>query len=193
MFVNISAIAPLRLLGVSLLVLGTISSQLVAADPASMLAVGKKAPDFSLKTLADKTVQLSEVAKEGPVVVVVLRGYPGYQCPICSRQVGGLISSAEKFSQKKANVILVYPGPAENLDRYAQEFIGSKEFPANFHFVLDPGYTFTNAYDLRWEAPRETAFPATLVLDRDLSIRYSLVSQTHGGRADVADVIAAIP
>jgi len=42
-------------------------------------AEGTKAPDFSLKSLAGKTVRLSTLTKQGPVALVVLRGYPGYQ------------------------------------------------------------------------------------------------------------------
>jgi len=47
----------------------------------------RKGPDFKLSTPEGKTVQLSEVEAKGPVVLVVLRGYPGYQCPYCNRQV----------------------------------------------------------------------------------------------------------
>ncbi len=30
--------------------------------------------------------------------------------------------------------------------------------------MLDPGFTFTNAYGLRWNAPHETAYPTTIVM-----------------------------
>ncbi len=52
--------------------------------------VGDKAGDFMLTTLDRKPVQLSKQLAHGPVVLVVLRGWPGYQCPICTRQVGQL-------------------------------------------------------------------------------------------------------
>ena len=44
--------------------------------------VGDKAPDFTLRSLDDKTVRLSELTAKGNVVLFVLRGWPGYQCPI---------------------------------------------------------------------------------------------------------------
>ncbi|HEY3915709.1 MAG TPA: hypothetical protein VGN61_14575, partial [Verrucomicrobiae bacterium] len=40
---------------------------------------GDKAPDFALKTLDDQTVRLSELTANSNVVLVVLRGWPGYQ------------------------------------------------------------------------------------------------------------------
>lgn len=59
----------------------------------------------------EKTAKLSELTKTGPVVLVVLRGYPGYQCPICTRQVADLRRNADEFAKLGAKVVLVYPGP----------------------------------------------------------------------------------
>lgn len=41
--------------------------------------VGGKAADFTLMDLEENKVTLSKLIKEGPVALVVLRGYPGYQ------------------------------------------------------------------------------------------------------------------
>jgi peroxiredoxin Q/BCP len=62
-------------------------------------------------------------------------------------------------------VLLVYPGPAKELESHAKEFARSKKLPANFHFVVDPDYKFTKAYDLHWDAPKETAYPSTFVVE----------------------------
>ena len=77
--------------------------------------VGDKAPDFALKTLDDQTVRLSDLTAKGNVVLVVLRGWPGYQCPVCTKQVQDYIGSASGFAEAKARVIMVYPGPADDL------------------------------------------------------------------------------
>ena len=83
-------------------------------------SVGDDAPDFALPALDGRTVRLSELTHSGPVVVVVLRGFPGYQCPICSRQVAGLIGARQEIADRKANVVLVYPGDVKNLDAKAK-------------------------------------------------------------------------
>jgi alkyl hydroperoxide reductase subunit AhpC len=57
---------------------------------------------------------------------------------------------------------------------------------------LDPDYTFTLRYGLRWDAPRETAYPSTFVIDRGGVVRFALVSRTHDGRAPAADVLAVL-
>jgi len=88
--------------------------------------------------------------------------------------------------------VLVYPGPARNLIARAGEFSGSKGLPKNFTFLLDPDYKVTNLYGLRWNAPRETAYPSTFVLDRQRTVHFVRISKTHGGRPRTAEVVAAV-
>jgi len=155
-------------------------------------AVGETAKDFSLIAVDGEKVELSRLTKEGPVVLIVLRGFPGYQCPVCNLQVGQFLASAEKLKAAKANVVLVYPGPAEGLKEHAHEFIRGKTLPKNFYLTLDPDYTFTNDYRLRWEAKNETAYPSTFVIDANGKITFAKVSKTHGGRASVEEVLKTL-
>jgi len=99
------------------------------------------------------------------VVLVVLRGYPGYQCPFCNRQVQDFIQKSQGFADAGARVVLVYPGPAQDLGAKANEFLSDKKLPGNIELLLDPGYDFTNMYGLRWDAPHETAYPSTFLID----------------------------
>jgi peroxiredoxin len=156
-------------------------------------AEGAAAPNFSLKTLGGQTVELAALTSERPVVLLVLRGWPGYQCPLCTKQVHEFVAQAAAFKARGAQVLMVYPGPAEQLVAHAQEFIADKAWPAEFLFVIDPDYTFTNAYALRWSAPKETAYPSAFVIDRGGRIRFAKVSKTHGGRVSVEQALAALP
>ncbi len=153
--------------------------------------VGEEAKDFELGVLGGKTAKLSDLAKDGPVVLVVLRGYPGYQCPICSRQVKELVGKASDFKTAGAKVVFVYPGPSDKLQEHAKEFTKGQEFPENFTFLIDPDYTFTNAYGLRWDARAETAYPSTFVMNKDRKVTFAKVSTTHGGRTTAAEVVKA--
>lgn len=151
--------------------------------------VGDVAPDFSLDRVGGEPVTLSELAAEGPVVMLVLRGYPGYQCPICSRQVADYINHADAFDQHDATVLMIYPGPAENLEQRAEQFIADADLPDHFVFVIDPGYRFTNQYGLRWDQPKETAYPSTFVINRDRGIEHAHISRTHGNRTAASDIL----
>jgi peroxiredoxin Q/BCP len=153
---------------------------------------GSEAPGFALKSIAGDSVRLNTLTAEGPVVLVVLRGFPGYQCPLCTRQVNEFAGRAKDFAAKGARVVMVYPGPAEKLQAKANEFLANKDWPADFVFLLDPDYTFTKAYGLRWDAPKETAYPATFIIQRDGKVTYAKVSQTHGGRTTAQEVLSKL-
>lgn len=162
------------------------------APMAPMLAAGDKAPDFTLARLDGKKVQLSALTKTGPVVVLMLRGWVGYQCPICNRQVGDFISHAKELEAAGANVALIYPGTADTVQAKAEDFVTGKTIPANMYFVVDPDLQTVNAYHLRWDAPNETAYPSTFLVDTAGVIRFAKVSRSHGDRSSAADVLAEI-
>lgn len=175
------------------------------AEPADVVAAVRKlvgppvegqiVDDFSLPNLNGESVKLSEQLRRGPVVWVMLRGFPGYQCPICSRQVGQLVSVADELKAAGASVVMVYPGPTAletSLEKRASEFVGQTQLPDHFHFLVDQDYHVTDLYGLRWDAPRETAYPTTLVLNSDGKVVFSQVSKTHGGRSKVQDILNAL-
>jgi thioredoxin-dependent peroxiredoxin len=170
------------------LLLFTALATALAAPP----RVGEKAPDFVLPLLGGSTVRLSDLYAKGPVALVVLRGYPGYQCPMCNRQVQDYVRRASEFTAIGVPVLLVYPGLEGDVERRAREFMADKTLPESYLPLLDPGYTFTKAYDLRWDAPNETAYPSTFLIGRDGVVFYANVSRSHGGRVSAADVLSAL-
>lgn len=155
--------------------------------------VGDEAKDFELAAIGGETVKLSKLTEAGPVVLVVLRGYPGYQCPLCTKQFAELREKADEFKKAGAQVVFVYPGPADGLKAKATEFVKGRDYPAHFTILLDPDYTFTNAYSLRWDAKNETAYPSTFVLDAKRKVTFAKVSKTHGDRAKTDDILKALP
>jgi peroxiredoxin len=153
--------------------------------------VGSKAPDFTLSTPEGTPIRLSTLTAKSKVVLIVLRGYPGYQCPYCQRQAHDFQVNADKFTALGVQLLLVYPGPPADLDKRAQEFLAKQgSLPANFYLVIDPDYKFTNQYDLRWDAPHETAYPTTFVIDQHGTIVSRRISHSHGDRASADDVLA---
>jgi peroxiredoxin len=172
----------------SILALTATSMQLIAAAPKPR----DKAPDFSLQTLSDQTVKLSELTSNGPVVLLVLRGWSGYQCPLCTAQVGDYIASASAFEAVGARVLMVYPGPASDLKAHASEFVSNKNWPKQFLLVTDPDYKMILSYDLRWNASGETAYPSTFIFDRKGIVRFAKISHSHGDRTRAAEIVAKL-
>ena len=166
------------------------SSFLLAAETPD---VGNKAPDFVLSTPEGQPQSLSSLTSKGTVVLVVLRGFPGYQCPYCQRQAHDFIANAGKFAALGVQVLLVYPGPPSDLDQRAKEFLAKQDpLPANIHLVIDPDYKFTNQYGLRWDMPRETAYPSTFLVDRHGVIFFRKISHAHGDRTTSDDLLTEL-
>ena len=156
--------------------------------------VGAKAPDFALSTPTGAPVELSKQEHKANVVLVLLRGYPGYQCPYCQKQAHDFIEHAPAFAARGAIVLLVYPGPPADLDQHAKEFLAKQaNLPANVIMATDPDYKMTNLYNLRWDAPHETAYPSTFILDRRGTVLFEKISHSHGDRTTAQDIVDQLP
>lgn len=152
--------------------------------------VGAKAPDFTLSTPTGKAVRLSTEQGRHGLVLVILRGFPGYQCPYCVKQVHDFADHASDFKAKNARVLLVYPGPPADLDQHAKEFLEKQaELPTNVVLVTDPDYKVTNLYGLRWDAPHETAYPSTFIIDKKGTVVFEKISHSHGDRMSAQDAL----
>jgi thioredoxin-dependent peroxiredoxin len=153
-------------------------------------AVGAKAPDFTLSTPTGKAVTLSTEQSGDDLVLVILRGFPGYQCPYCVKQVHDFADHASDFKAKNTRVLLVYPGPPADLDQHAIQFLEKQaELPSNIVLVTDPDYKVTNLYGLRWDAPHETAYPSTFVLDKKGIVTFEKISHSNGDRLSAQDAL----
>src|SRR6266850_3340558 len=124
-------VIPLNRTFIPLLAFATVLPLAAAAPP----TVGEKARDFTLSTPDGRHMRLSDVMSKGPVVLIVLRGYPGYQCPYCNRQVQDFIQNSPGFADAGARVVMVYPGPPQDLGAKANEFLANKKRPDNFELV----------------------------------------------------------
>jgi peroxiredoxin len=153
-------------------------------------AVGAKAPDFTLSTSIGKAVTLSTEEGGHGLVLVILRGFPGYQCPYCVKQVHDFADHTSDLKAKNTRVLLFYPGPPADLDQHAKEFLEKQaELPSNVVLVTDPDYKVTNLYGLRWDAPHETAYPSTFVLDKKGMVVFEKISYSHGDRLSAQDAL----
>jgi hypothetical protein len=84
---------------------------------------------------------------------------------------------------------MVYPGPADDLKAHATEFLKNKQWPKEFVYLTDPGFNMVNAYGLRWDAPNETAYPSTFVINEKGVVRFARISHSHGDRTRAADMV----
>lgn len=161
----------------------------LAASAATPPQVGDTAPGFTLKQLDGRAVDFAQVTQGRAAVLVVLRGWPGYQCPFCTTQVYEYVGHAADFAARNVPVVMIYPGPAEALQAHAKEFLDNQQWPANFYYLLDPDYAFTKRYGLRWDEKGETAYPSTFVIDAQGKVVLAHVSHEHGDRLGAAALL----
>ena len=194
---------------IRLVALALLTALPLAAQTAATPNLGDKAPEIALTSLDGQPLKLSTLLAQGDVALVFLRGYPGYQCPYCQKQVHAFVEDAPKFAARKIQILLVYPGETTTtqmskdqtappntapLDQRGTEFLAKEgTLPPNIHFVLDPGFKVVTLYGLRWDAPHETAYPSTFLLNRRGVVLYRKISHTHGDRATTEDILAAEP
>lgn len=154
--------------------------------------VGESAPDFTLNGLDGSSAKLSALAAEDRVVLVVLRGWPGYQCPLCTQQVHDLAVGASDLRKRHIKMVFVYPGPADALKEHAAEFLKNKDWPEDWVFLVDPDFAMVNSYGLRWDAKNETSYPSTFIIERGGKVQFAKISKEHGGRVTRAELLRAL-
>lgn len=127
-------------------------------DVAPGLAVGERAPDFTLPDGSGRPVALAERLAEGPVVVTFFRGA---WCPICNLQVAAFARAIEEIRGAGGSLLAVHP------DSQSFEQAGEVGFP----ILRDADQAVIRAYRLQFEIPPELQRLYTGTLDFDISAR----------------------
>ena len=124
------------------------------------LAVGKKAPDFTLPAMDGKSFSLREALTRGPVVAAFFK----ISCPVCQFAFPFLERIYKAYGK---NVTIV--GVSQNTQKDTTAFI--KEYGVTFPVLLDDtdSYPVSNAYGL-------TNVPTIFWVDPDGTIEISSVA-----------------
>jgi peroxiredoxin len=128
------------------------------------------------------------------VVLVVLRGIPrdegGAFCPTCLAQAGSLMANREEFDKRRAEVLVLFPGPAGRVGEFVQT--ARKEMPGeppiSFRLLLDPECRACEQLGIR----DNLAKPATYVLDTHGRVIYAYIGETSTDRPSVKAILAQL-
>jgi peroxiredoxin len=104
------------------------------------LAIGKKAPEFTLKTSDVKSFSLSEALARGPVVLAFFK----ISCPTCQYAFPFFERLYKAYGKNGVTLVGVAQNDAEEVASFA------KEFGVTFPILLDEiaTYPVSNAYGL---------------------------------------------
>ncbi len=140
--------------------------------PRDPLAVGSKAPDFTLPTETGKKVKLS--ALKGKNVVLVF--YPGDDTMICRKQLCGFRDAWPDVSWKNVVVFGINPQSAESHREFRERY----HFP--FPLLVDSDQKVAALYNSDGGMVNRTVY----LIGRDGKIRYA-----RRGMPQPAEVLAA--
>lgn len=124
--------------------------------------LAQPAPDFALSDPDGKVGKLSDLLKEGPVVVVF---YYGYHCDHCVGQLFAVNEDLAHFRELGAQVVAISADlPERTRERFKQ--YGAFGFPV----LSDPGNRVAQAYNVyrpAEAAKKESLLHGTFVIDRN--------------------------
>ncbi|GLW68357.1 peroxiredoxin [Kitasatospora phosalacinea] len=169
------------------------------------LAVGARAPHFTLPSADGRSVDLAGLLADGPVVLTF---YRGAWCPYCNLALRSLQQHHDAVAARGARLVAVSPQlPDESLSQAEKDGL-------TFDVLSDLGCETAARYGLAFDLPDDLAavyarsgidlarsngghprtlpVPATYVIDRAGTIRWAFVDADYTARAEPADILAVL-
>ena len=167
--------------------------------------VGDKAPDFNLLNIHGNQTRLSDLLKQGPVVINFYRG--GW-CPFCSLELKAYQDLLPEIIAAGGNIVGISPELPDN------SLSTAEKAALEFEVLSDQGNAIAGKYGLVFElepAIREIyasfgfelpkingddswtlPIPAVYVVDQDGTVVWADVNANYTERAEPVDVLQAI-
>lgn len=166
--------------------------------------IGDAAIDAELIGWDGKTVRLSELWKQGPVV---LMWYRGGWCPYCNVQLRAMQQSMDELETAGARLVVLTPelpekaketAEANNLDMVALHD-RDNALAQKYGIMFDLPEVITPIYRDKLKLPSfngsdkmQLPLAATYVIDSNGKITYAFLDADYKKRAEPSDVIAAV-
>jgi peroxiredoxin len=153
------------------------------------------AADFPLSFVDrdGKTVELKQYRGK-PLVLIVVRGMPespgGVFCPYCLAQASSLTSNYAEFQSRGAEVLLVFPGPADKAAEFSQQVKARNEGTAAMPYpvCVDQDCSTCSHLGIRGDLAK----PSTFILDAAGEVAYAYVGKSTSDRPSVKAILAEV-
>lgn len=156
-------------------------------DPSAL--IGKPFPSVTFTGASGDSFTLDEVREGKPVVLVLLRGFPGYVCPYCTAQTAALIDSLPAIERLDARVALVFPGQADTVPLFLSAVRDYRQRDA----VPVPVLFDTNLAAVRsLGVEGKLAKPTTVIVDKQGVVRYAYVGSGFNDRPSAGLILAVL-
>lgn len=170
--------------------LGPVEGRDLAPTEIERVAVGEKAPDFTLSKFGGGTTTLSEFAGKKDVVLVF---YRGYWCPYCVKQLQELRTLLDD-ELKAGTEMLVVSVDGEKETRMAITQISADGGQPDFMFLSDPDHAVIARYGVLNPSGSRLGIPhpAAYVIDKAGIVRWRDVQTDYKVRPTNAQILTAL-
>ena len=178
----------------------------MAQEKPEGLFINSKAPDFKVKDQSGIEVNLKDLRKKGPVVILF---YRGNWCPYCNKELTRFQDSLQLITEKGASVIAVTPEASEGIDKTIEKT------KAIFPIIHDEEMKISKQYKVAYEVDERTTgryknfgtdllainqqklkawlpVPAVYIVNREGSVTYRYFNEDYKKRPFVKDILAEI-
>ena len=178
----------------------------VAQEKPEGLFINSKAPDIKAKDQSGAEINLKELRKKGPVVILF---YRGNWCPYCNKEITRFQDSLQLITEKGASVIAVTPEASEGINKTIEKT------KAVFPIIHDEEMKISKAYKVAYEVDERTAgryknfgtdllainqqklkawlpVPAVYIVNKEGSVTYRYFNEDYKKRPFVKDLLTEI-
>jgi antitoxin component YwqK of YwqJK toxin-antitoxin module/peroxiredoxin len=151
--------------------------------------IGKPLPQLRFLGADGNVIDIgSYQATHRPVVVVVMRGFAGQVCLYCAAQTVALCKHLDEFHAAGADVVVVYPGPAESAPAFLAAVASLRKSPPPLPVAMDVSLLLVRGLKVE----DNLAKPTSLILDRNGVVRYAYIGRTMADRPSAPDLLHAL-
>lgn len=157
-------------------------------DVQSNVAADGSIGDLTFTGINGNEASLKDYLGKKHVVLIVTRGFNGSICLYCATQTSRLLTNYAKFSQRDAEVIVVFPvmTPDDSIRHrdFAVSVKNKLDTPVEkipFPIVLDVELKAVNQLGIR----KDLSKPATYILDKEGQTRFAYVGDSLADRPSV--------
>ena len=147
--------------------------------------LGRPLPQTRFLSAAGNALDIDEMCKKGPVLVVILRGFSGQVCLYCAAQTTAISKAIQRFEKSNIQVVVVYPGPVDAIPSFLQAVRSLANDPPPMPVALDVSLIAVRALGI----DDNLAKPTSLIIDTKGQIRYAYVGKTIADRPSVEELL----
>lgn len=154
-----------------------VTSEAGYTDVASAtLEVGQPAPDFSLQSLNDDWVKLSQL--KGSKILMIF--YRGHWCPFCVGHLQDIQTLLPELEKRGYQVLAISPDDASGMQKMAERM------DRPYQFLSDVDLAVTDLYGIRRD--EELPHPAVILLDEKSIVQWFYIGEDYKVRPSAAQL-----